>query len=315
MPTERSQRREIIKGGAAIGCAIFLFLGIFFLENVRRLFTPHDTLYVMMSSAAGLRPGALVWLAGQPVGEVKEITVRPPGTDSLQRVLVRIKVESRQREHIRHDSEVIVTSARVIGDAVLNISPGSPTSPVLEENDSLRLRPTTSPAAAMESALALQAGLERLIAETRTLGSSTHTRLQQTERLRVQLSVTLREFTDFVETMQEGPLNTFSDPEFNRVLSSLGRKIGELQKSFQRAGERARKVRADAGPAFSRLAARADTIQMEISNLQAAVSAGGGGLLVRTQKDSSIFKGLQRARVQLDSLIAETKSNPLRFWF
>jgi hypothetical protein len=54
---------------------------------------------------------------------------------------------------------------------------------------------------------------------------------------------------------------------------------------------------------------------MEIASLQEAVNSGGGGLLVRAQKDSAIIKGLHRARNQLDSLIAETKSNPLRFWF
>jgi ABC-type transporter Mla subunit MlaD len=315
MPTERSQKREIIQGGAAIGCAVILFLGIFFLADVRRMFTRTDTLYVLMPSAAGLSAGSIVWLAGQPVGEVKAIEVRPPGTDSLQRVLIRIDVESRHREHIRHDSDVRVTSARLIGEAVLDISPGTPSAPPVEENDSLRLRASGTPAAAIARARTLNAQLRQLVADTRTLGEQTRGTAQKGERLRQRLAVTMREFTSFVETMQHGPLNTFSDPEFNQLLKSLGATIEELRESFQRAAERARRTRQDAGPAFSRLAARADTIQLEIASLQEAVNSGGGGLLVRAQKDSAIIKGLHRARNQLDSLIAETKSNPLRFWF
>lgn len=315
MPTERSQRREVIQGGAAIGCAVILFLGIFFLADVRRMFIRTDTLYVLMPSASGLGEGSAVWLAGQPVGEVKAIEVRPPGTDSLQRVLIRIDVESRHREHIRHDSDVRVTSARLIGEAVLDISPGTPSAPPVEENDSLRLRVTGTPAAAIARARALNAQLRQLVADSRTLGEQTRRAGQRGERLRQRLAVTMREFTSFVETMQHGPLNTFSDPEFNRLLSSLGATIQELRESFQRAGARARRTRQDAGPAFDRLAARADTIQREIARLQEAINTGGGGLLVRAQKDSAIIKGLHRAQIQLDSLIAETKSNPLRFWF
>jgi ABC-type transporter Mla subunit MlaD len=315
MPIERSQKREIIQGGAAMGCAVILFLGIFFLADVKRMFTRTDTLYVLMPSAAGLNAGSVVWLAGQPVGEVKAIEVRPPGTDTLQRVLITIDVESRHREHIRHDSDVRVTSARLIGDAVLDISPGTPNAPPVAENDSLRLRITGSPAAAIARARVLNAQLRQLVADSRTLGEQSRRARQNTERLRERLAVTMREFTSFVETMQHGPLNTFSDPEFNSLLSSLGATIQELRDSFQRAGERARRTRQDAGPAFNRLAARADTIQREIARLQEAINTGGGGLLVRAQKDSAIIKGLHRAQIQLDSLIAETKSNPLRFWF
>jgi MlaD protein len=315
MPTERSQKREIVQGGAAIGCAVLLFLGIFFLADVKRMFTRTDTLYVLMPSAAGLNEGSIVWLAGQPVGEVKRIEVRPPGTDSLQRVIIRIDVESRHREHIRQDSDVRVTSARLIGDAVLDISPGTPSAPALEENDSLRLRITGTPAAAIARARSLNAQLRQLVADSRQLGERTRGAAQKGERLRQRLAVTMREFTSFVETMQHGPLNTFSDPEFNRLLSSLGATIQELRESFQRAARRAQGTRQDAGPAFNRLAARADTIQREIASLQEAINTGGGGLLIRAQKDSAIIKGLHRAQTQLDSLIAETKSNPLRFWF
>jgi hypothetical protein len=122
----------------------------------------------------------------------------------------------------------------------------------------------------------------------------------------------LREFTLAV---QEGPINTLSDPEFKRIVGSLGSSIGELRQTFMQAAERARAARDDAEPALRRLAARADTISMQITTLQNAIASSGGGLLVRAQTDTAIVKALHEAQVQMDSLIAETKRNPLRFWF
>jgi capsule polysaccharide export protein KpsE/RkpR len=106
-----------------------------------------------------------------------------------------------------------------------------------------------------------------------------------------------------------------SDPEFKRMVGNLSALIGDLRTSFTRAAERASAAQSEAEPALRRLAARADTINAQIAQLQTAIAAGGGGLLVRAQTDSAIVKALHGAQLQMDSLIAETKRNPLRFWF
>ena len=315
MVVERSQKREVLVGGALLGVLFLLFFGIFFLADVRRLFTKTDKLLVLMPTAAGLKSGSLVWIAGETVGEVKEILVRPPDSDSLERVLLKIEVEERHLEHIRRDSEARVTSFRVIGDPVLDITPGTRTAPPIKEGDTLRIRTTGTPAAVIARARSLKAELELLLTDTRTLAGQAKQRKQQAARMGQQLAVIMREFQEFTFAVQEGPLNTFSDPEFKRTLTSLSKTIGDLKTSFTRAGERASRARADAGPAFQRLSARADTIQQEIARLQASIAQSGGGLLIRAQTDTAIVKGLHRAQTQLDSLIAETKRNPLRFWF
>ena len=315
MVAERSQRREVRRGLAVLAVLVFMFLGIFFLADVRRLFTRTSHLHVLMPSAAGLTRGSLVWIAGQTVGEVEEITVRPPGVDSIERVHVRMKVEDRHFEHIRRDSEARVTSFRVIGDPVLDITPGTPTAPAIQPGDTLRMRTVGTSAAVMARARSLQAHLKQLVADSRTIAGQARQRQDQATRLGRQLAATKREFEEFVDAVQFGPINVFSDPQFQQALSGLNETIGELKTSFTRASERARKARADAGPAFQRLSARADTIQHEIARLQASIAQSGGGLLVRAQTDTAIVKGLHRAQTQLDSLIAETKRNPLRFWF
>lgn len=315
MPRERSQNREALKGGLAVGALILAFLLIFFLADVRRWFTKTDDLHVLMPSAAGLEPGSPVWIAGQTVGEVKEIEVRPPGSESLQRVRVHVEVERRYREHIRQDSEARVTSFSVIGDPVLDITPGNPGLPMIEPDDTLGARASGNAGATIERALSLQASLNELVRESKVVATRARDRQAHAERMMNQLMTSVRELDAFTTAVQEGPVNTLSDPEFNRVLKSLGGTITELQTSFQRAAERARAARTDAEPVLRRLAARTDTISQAIAQLQLAITQNGGGLLTRAMTDTAIVKALHGAQAQLDSLVAETKRAPWRFWF
>lgn len=315
MPRERSQNREALWGGLALGALVLAFLLIFFLADIRRMFTRTDDLYVLMPSAAGLQRGSEVWLAGRTVGEVKEIEVRPPGSDSLQRVMVRVEVEQRHREHIRRDSEARVTSFGVIGDAVLDITPGNPAVPAIHENDTLRFRDAGTTAEAIARARSLTESMRELVAESKVVAQRAEDRSAHAKRMIDRLSVTARELEAFTTAVQEGPLNTLSDPEFNRVLQSLAGTVEELRGSFAQALERAQKAKADAEPALRRLTARADTISQAIGRLQQAIQQSGGGLLTRAMTDSAIVKALHVAQAQLDSLIVETKKEPWRFWF
>jgi ABC-type transporter Mla subunit MlaD len=315
MPVERSQRREALIGGSAIAAFALAFLLIFFLADLRKLFVRKDDMYVLMPSAAGLKSRSEVVIAGQTVGEVQEIVVRPPGADSLNRVLVHFQIERRHREHIRTNSEARVANIRMMGDPVLDVTPGDPALPALQPGDTIQLRTVTGPAAAFEKARSLQASLQTLVRESRTVTQQARARSNQAARIGRQLIVFSNELRSFTTTMQEGPINTLSDPEFNRILRNLGSSIGELQTSFARAVQRAGAARADAEPVLRRLAARADTISTTIAGLQRAIANSGGGLLVRAQTDTAIFKALHGAQAQLDSLIAETKRNPTRFWF
>ncbi len=315
MPIERSQKREALLGTLAIVALVSAFLLIFFLADIRRAFIRTDELHVLMPSAAGLRKGAEVWIAGQTVGEVKRIEVRPPSVDSTRRVAVRIEVGRRHRELIRRDSEARVKTAGLMGDAVLDISPGTMAAPVIAANDTLPFRATGSTAEAMARARTIQANLEQLLEEARVVGDNARARSAQATRLRHQLATMGREFEAFVLAVQEGPLNTFSDPEFQRITRAMGASVAQLRQRFAQAAERAAEARSEAEPALRRLAARTDTINQALQQLQAAINQSGGGLLIRAQTDSAIIKALHGAQAQLDSLVAETKSNPLRFWF
>lgn len=301
-------------GGLALGGLLVAFLLIFFLADVRRFFIRTDDLHVLMPSAAGLKPGSLVWIAGQTVGEVKEIVVRPPGSDSEQRVHVRIEVERKHREHIRRDSRARITSFRVIGDPVLDITPGDPATPGLQADDTILFRAEGTPGAAISHARSLHNSLRELLADSRVVHARIQDRSALAKRVGDHLTATGRELRELTVALQEGPVNALSDPEFNRAMGDLGQTISELQVSFGRAAERAQAARSESAPAWRRIAARTDTISQAIAQVQQAISQSGGGLLTRAMTDSAIVKALHGAQAQLDSLIVETKRSPWRFW-
>lgn len=315
MAIERSQKREATMGIIAVAVLVFGFFLIFFLADIRRFFTPRETLYVLMPSAAGLQSAAEVWIAGQPVGEVDDIQVRPPGVDSLERVVVRVSVERRHLEHVRKDSEARITSFRMIGDPVLDITPGTPSRPAIEPNDTLRMRTVGTPAVAIAKAMSLRNSLQELVAQSKTISANARERSVQAIDMSERLMGTAREMKSLTDAIDNGAFNVLGDPEFKRTVGSISALMGELRNSFSRAADRARAARSDAEPALRRLTARADTISAQIALLQTAIASGGGGLLVRVQTDSAIFKALHGAQAQMDSLIAETKRNPTRFWF
>jgi hypothetical protein len=71
-------------------------------------------------------------------------------------------------------------------------------------------------------------------------------------------------------------------------------------------------LQSDVTAGLRRLQSRADSLT---ALLDSAAQSLSGGLLVRAQRDSALVHAVFRARAQLDSLIAETKRNPLRFFF
>jgi phospholipid/cholesterol/gamma-HCH transport system substrate-binding protein len=124
------------------------------LGKAANLFTKRYDLVVFLPGANGLRPGGSVTLAGQLVGTVKEIEFLPVDFDTTRNLRVLARVDRTVRDQIRRDSEARLRTMGLLGDKVLDISPGTPRFAVLQPGDTIRV------AAAMdyEAVLAKAAG-------------------------------------------------------------------------------------------------------------------------------------------------------------
>jgi phospholipid/cholesterol/gamma-HCH transport system substrate-binding protein len=95
-------------------------------------------LYVLADDARGVLGGTEVWLAGQKIGAVHDVTFRPVTNDSLGRLAVELDILDGYRSAIRGDSRAEFRSGSTpIGATIVSISIGSPDEPELEANDTI----------------------------------------------------------------------------------------------------------------------------------------------------------------------------------
>jgi phospholipid/cholesterol/gamma-HCH transport system substrate-binding protein len=116
-----------------------LALAAYKLGQAANLFTRRYELIVYLPNANGLRQGGSVTLAGQLVGTVKEIEFLPVDRDTSRNLRVVARIDRSLREQIRRDSEARLRTMGLLGDKVLDISPGTPDFPILEQGDTIRV--------------------------------------------------------------------------------------------------------------------------------------------------------------------------------
>jgi ABC-type transporter Mla subunit MlaD len=294
---------------------VALTLIVFFAPNVARLLQPSIRIVALMYNAGALKDNAGVWIAGHPVGLVESVRFRGARSDSTERIAVTLRIPRKYASLIRTDSEARITSQRLIGRPVVDIAPGSPAAAQLGDMDSIRVQPRGTFEGVMDKAELLNHSFDALFAEMRAARKPAERRVADLDRLERQFSASVEGMKDLVDALEDSPIGILSGPEFKRAINNLSAHGQNLTNQLQSAASRARAAHNDARPALERLASRTDTISSILTGIKTQVTQTGGGLLLRAQRDSAIVAGLHEARVQLDSLIAQTKRNPLRFWF
>lgn len=315
MAMDRTPNRSVLFGALIIAALAAATIFIFFIPNVTRSLSRSIELVALMADAGALETGSEVWMSGHRVGSVAKVELLPIGTDSARRVAVTMTIPKKYQPFVQRDSEVRTTTETMIGKPVLDILPGSPGAPPVEDSDTLIVRRSGSIAVLLDKTDALTATAQQFLTDVRTVEARTSNRSEHVARMNRNLQTTMTEFRALTMTMRASPIRILSDPAFKQMLRNLSATSRQMSEALRGAADRARRAQDDAEPSLRSLAARADTIQGIVSELQARVEQSGGGLLIRAQKDSAIVKGLHEAQVQLDSLIAETRRNPLRFWF
>lgn len=316
MAVDRSQNRHVWIGVAILIVLIVLPVLVLFVPDLIRRFSNATEIVVVMPQAGILEKNAPVWIAGKQVGSVLEVHLRSSAVDSMERVAVLMRIPDKYLSHVRKDSEVRITSARVIGAPVLDILPGTPGTPEVQQGDTLHVRTAGTLDGVISSLFVVNEAFGTFFEDLEKFEDlTTPERARQMETMKKRLTNAMSEFRTLVTSLQSSPINTLSDPEFKRTIASLRTRSSQLTEAFRGAAARAGRAKSEMQPTLARMTARGDTIQAVLADIQARIDAGGGGLLIRAQKDTAIVKALHDAQVQLDSLIVESKRNPLRFWF
>ena len=130
-----------VRVGIAVTVAlVVLAVSIFFIGETGAIFGERYHLTTLMPSASGLIEGAGVRLAGQDVGKVEAIEFVPIAQrrDPEHVLRLNLAIDLRVRDLIRQDSEARIRTLGLLGDKIIDVTPGTPDAPILEDGDTLQ---------------------------------------------------------------------------------------------------------------------------------------------------------------------------------
>lgn len=131
-----------------------LTLAVYKLGQASNLFAKRYNLVAYLKEANGLLQGGQVTLAGQLAGTVKKIEFLPVDADTTRNLEITLAIDHNLQDQIRTDSKAQVRTMGLLGDKVLDITPGTPKGRVLRNGDTIAV----SPALDYEQVLAQAAG-------------------------------------------------------------------------------------------------------------------------------------------------------------
>lgn len=120
-----------IKLGAFVTVGIALFIvAIYLIGNEKNMFGDTFELNALFGNVNGLQSGNNVRFSGINVGTVEEVIITNDST-----IEVRMIIESDVRKYIKKDAIASIGSDGLMGNMLVNISPGNGNRPPVENND------------------------------------------------------------------------------------------------------------------------------------------------------------------------------------
>jgi phospholipid/cholesterol/gamma-HCH transport system substrate-binding protein len=156
----RGKRALEFKVGLFINLGIaLLVVALVVLGTETSLLSPRIRYRVIVPNAGGLLKGAKVLLAGVRVGTVDsfDLQTEPPG------VVLHLSIPKKYSELVRADSTAEVVTEGVVGDRVIQITPGTPSLPPVRSDGVITFRKTTQLSTVVNKSEELLTNLDKLI--------------------------------------------------------------------------------------------------------------------------------------------------------
>lgn len=302
-----------------LAALIVLAGGVFFVGSTGHVFGERFRLITLMQSASGLAPGAAVQLAGQNVGQVSDVELIPPEerTAGGEAVAVTLSVNRDVSPQIRADSRAHVRTQGLLGDKVINISPGSPKEPRLSAGDTLK---AVEPLDYQEVLSQASGAVGDLTDITRDLSDLTE-RIARGEgtagrllldptlyRRLVSLSGSLDSTLSAVNRGDGGTLSRLlhDDALYRRMVASAASLDTLTSRVSRGEGTLGKIVTSDS--LYRSVAGAADRADSLLTRI-----VRGKGTAGRMVTEDSVYQELLRTLVDLNAALEELRQNPRRF--
>ena len=309
---------QVRVGLVIIVALAILSAGVFMVGQIGHVFGERYRLVTVMSTAAGLVPGAPVQVAGQTAGQVDRIEFISPEQRPAtgEAVAVWLAVNTEVRDQIRGDSRARVRTQGLLGDRLIDIEPGSPGQPVLQDGDTLSSAPALSYQELLGQASDAIDGLTRLSASLADLteglleGEGTAGQLLVNDQLYRQL-VTLGDHLNEVlgpVAAGEGVFGRMlSDDELYERLVAAVASLDTLSASVVAGeGTLGRLVASDS--LYRALTSSTATVDSLLASLQ-----DGEGSIGKLFTDDGLYEEVLKTLVDLNTLLADLRENPAKY--
>lgn len=286
------------------------------LGQAANLFTRRYELVVFLPAANGLRQGGSVTLAGQLVGTVKEIQFLPVDFDTTRNLRIVARIDRSLREQIRRDSEARLRTMGLLGDKVLDISPGTPRYAVLEAGDTLKAAISLDYDAVIEKAAGAVDDMVVLTADLRTItgglakGQGTMGQLLTNRAMYDQLTGAMTRANALFASLQN-PNGTFgrilNDPTlYTRLSGTVSTLDSTLKLVHSTEGSMGRLLRDTT--LYSNMvgiAGGADSLMKLMTN--------ENGMMSRMLGDETLYDQLTKLTTDLGAVLADVRRDPKRY--
>jgi hypothetical protein len=314
MAERDSERTRTLKGWLIIAALLGAVALSFFLDDLLGLFERRYRLVAVFPEAADLMVDAPVWVSGKSVGRVRSVELQPVTYDTLGQVAVTISLPRRVQDLVRTDSRASLTTTTLIGQRVIDISTGTSGHPPLQHGDTLQARLPREFAELTARLEEVQAAVDTMMEAVNVIRARLPERTGALQPAARQLALAQAELDVLLASIETGPgMRALRDPELRASVQRIASTIDAVQAMATGAAADAGTTAGELRAGFAGMLARADTLSTRMAALEQRLQ-DTDGFIGRFAQDTALQRAVNASRAELDSLIADARRNPFRFF-
>jgi phospholipid/cholesterol/gamma-HCH transport system substrate-binding protein len=280
------------------------------------LFSRHTEFVVRLSDGLGLREGSQVTIAGLPAGIVSSLSLAPARNGTGSGVLARVRMQAPQFAALRQDARSRVRALGLLGDRVLDFTPGTPNRPALRVTDTLDVESFAELGAlfnAADTAMRALTGVSgdlRAFATKLNTGDGTLSRLLTDKALYDSLLRTVRRADAVLARIETGRGTLGQLLRDSSLYGSVTRAATSLDSAARLINDRNGVIAKLQGDTvfYTRLRRATAGVDSLVSGLNA-----GKGTAGQLLSERELYDRLLRVTAAFDSLAQDVRRNPGRY--
>lgn len=315
--------RQVRVAALALGALLILGWAVLKVGALFDVFTPRYEITTLVPTAAGLREGAPVTVAGQQAGQVTAIQFLPlEEVSDTNHIRVVMELSRDVAPQIRVDSRAQIRAAGLLGDKFVDITPGGPGQPEVGDGGRIASSSTVDLDIVLDRAVTMldstQVFINALgdVAGRLARGEGTLGALLVDDALYDRFATASGELSSLLGTLTRGDGTVgrlIHDPEiYERLTGTLGR-LDELSARIE-AGEGTLGRLVSSDSLYLGLLESARAADTALSSLSAVLGRieSGEGTLGRMATDPGLYDELLKTITDLQTVIAAIREDPRR---